>query len=221
MVIIFVILTFLISIAVYELVQKSKQKALMVSLGMTTQAFPDYQFTPGHLWLDQLKSGYYRLGLDELILRFVGDPDLIHLVKEGEEVKAGQPLAILVKGGKELFVRAPGDARIIKANRIVTGQPRMLNLDPYTKGWLYQLELLDPDKQLRSLLSGAKAKAWINKELLRLREFVIDKQPMQALTGATLQDGGQLIEGVIDHLDQIAVSDFEKQFLRDEFPDRD
>ncbi len=99
-----VIITFVAIAAIHAMVQKRKHRLLMASLGMTAPVLPDYQFTPGHLWLDQQSSGFVKIGFDELIQTFVGRPDRIHLVDEGEFVKRGETLAIFTKDGKDLFL---------------------------------------------------------------------------------------------------------------------
>lgn len=221
MVVLLVVLTFVAFIIIYPLVQKRRQRKFLESLGVAEPVLSGYMFTPGHLWLNLLTPGRYRLGLDELILRFMGNPDIIHLIEDGKRVEAGEPLAILSRRGKHICLRAPVAARIIKANQALVSQPYAVNLDPYRRGWLYLVELTDPDKRLRSLLTGDKARVWIKTELSRLKEFVVRNQQVPALTGNTLLDGGELIDSVIDHLDQIAVSDFEIRFLKEEFPELD
>lgn len=213
MVPILVILTFVIIAAIYALIQRSKQRTLLASLGMTAPVLPDYQFTPGHLWLDRLASGHLRLGLDELIPKFMGAPDRVHLVDDGELVRRGEPLAIFSKGGKDIFLNAPANMRILKTNRSLIRQPARVNLDPYHKGWLYHVSIENNNSPIRNLLTGEKAKLWLNGEIQRLKDFVSENLDDSAGVPNTAYDGGLLINGLIDQVDQAVVSKFEQQFL--------
>lgn len=214
MVPILVILIFVIAATVYAMIQKSKQRSLMASLGMTAPALPDYQFTPGHLWLDRLDSGLYRIGLDELIPQFMGAPDRIHLVENGELVKSGETLAIFTKGCNDIFLRAPSDMRISKANRSLIKAPDRINHDPYRRGWLYHVSLESNHFTPESLLTGQQAKIWMNEEIQRLKEFVARHLQTANVIPNTAHDGGLLIEGLIGQFDQTTISEFEQQFLR-------
>ena len=221
MVFLLVALTIGVFLIIYPMARRWRQQKFLQSLEIAEPVLTGYRFTPGHLWLNQLQSGHFHLGLDEVILRFVGEPDKIHLIEPGELVKAGEPLAILCKGDKEIYIRAPFAATIIKTNHRLVGRAQTINCDLYRRCWLYQIDLTDAVSQLGTLLRGDRARTWINRELVRLKEFVVSNQLAPALVSNTLLDGGELINGVIDHLGLTAVDDFEKQFLTEDFREQD
>ena len=208
-----VLLTFLTIASAYALVQRSKQKELAASLAVTAPGMPDYQYTPGHIWLDRLATGHHRLGLDEILPKFMGQPDRIHLVDDGELVKKGEPLAIFSKGGKDVHLRAPVDMRVWKANRSLLREPQMLNLDPYHKAWLYHVSIEGESKRFMNFMTGEKAKSWMKAEMERLKEFVTSSVLTPAAVPNTAFDGGLLVDGMIEKVDKDVVTNFEQKFL--------
>ena len=42
-------------------------------------------------------------------------------------------------------VNAPVSGKIIEANLSLTDSPELLNKDPYEKGWLFKIEITDPE----------------------------------------------------------------------------
>lgn len=208
-----VLLTFLIIASTYALVQRSKHKELMASLGMSGTPLPDYQYTPGHLWLDQLASGRFRIGLDELVAKFIGQPTRIHLVDDGELIREGEPLVILTRDNKDLTLRAPADMRVFRANQSLRAQPETVSLDPYHRSWLYHVSLENKDRKVNQALRGERAKEWMKQEMERFKQFITLSLNGPEPVPNTAYDGGTLVDGLLSKLDQSHITNFEQQFL--------
>ena len=79
-----------------------------------------------------------RFGLTEPELVLVGGiNDLEWLVGEGEEVKQGQSIAIVITG-KIKYLDAPL-AGAVRLNLNVKGDTALITEDPYGRGWLFQI----------------------------------------------------------------------------------
>jgi glycine cleavage system H protein len=175
--------------------------------------FPkDYLFSPGHLWLDRESNGRTRLGIDELIAGFFHQPDHIHLKKPGEHVTTGETMAILRKGDKEMYLSSPLSGTVVQTHSVLAEAPEMLTVNPYELGWLYVIKPERPNRVVEGLRTGKEARAWMTDELDRLKEFVLGHQPQPVLLNPTLPDGGGLVEGYIDRMDQDAIEMFEREF---------
>jgi hypothetical protein len=62
---------------------------------------------------------------------------------------------------------------------------------------------------------GESALAWLKGELHRLQEFLhlALTQKQDALVGATAADGGVLVDGLLEHLDDDTWTKFQSSFL--------
>lgn len=218
MVAILVVLTFVTFIVISSLLQRKQiahefdRSPFMRRTGYLS--FPlGYFFSPNHLWASLESSGILKMGADDLLHRFLGKLDGIHLKKPGEYVHKGEMLLSFTKGGREVFVASPVSGVIEYTNSEAEKNPGEFAGDPYETGWLY---LLRPSKlaaELKSFKLAEAAKSWMSHEIARSKDFAKINIPQPIMAGLTLPDGGLLIEGIVDHLDAKGLREFERQFL--------
>jgi glycine cleavage system H protein len=219
MVALLVALTFVSLLIIDGVIKKqAEKKAVRVTqkAGMTKHsfAFPlGYFFSPGHVWVNLKSTGSLRVGLDELVQTFLGHEGRIMLKKPGDTINKGETLAVLSKGEKELHVLSPVAGRIQETNSNLEEHPEALSDNPYEKGWFYEVTPFQFDDDIRDLKVAYSAKSWLKDEFQKLKDFIQLNQPQVALANQTLSDGGILADGLIDHLDQRTVENFEQNFL--------
>jgi glycine cleavage system H protein len=173
-----------------------------------------YRLCSNHLWVQQLSTGSGRVGVDELLQRFVGRPDRISLKNPGDIVSRGESLAVISRDGKELHLVSPFDAQVTRINDELLAAPGVIGDDPYRKGWFYQLTPLGKAFDTAAQKAGADAVNWLAGEFVRLRDYLQRYLPKPEPVGATLADGGELRPGLIDYLGQGDINNFEKDFLQ-------
>jgi glycine cleavage system H protein len=218
MVAILVVVTFVLFIVISSLLQR-RQVVLEVEQPLfrgreLSPSFPlGYFFSPNHLWANLESSGILKVGADEMLHRFFGKPDGIHLKKPGEYVHKGDMLVNLTKGDKEAFIASPVSGVVQYVNTEAEKRPKNFTGDPYETGWLYLIKPSNLADELRSFKLADQAKSWMSDEMNRLRDFAQLHIPQPALASLTMADGGLLVEGVVDYLDSKGLRDFEKQFL--------
>ena len=106
----------------------------------STKLPADRLYTPGHFWLREMASGVWRVGVTRFAQRMLGD-----LVEYGFEVKAGQAVELgEIVGWVEAFkatadVYCAGSGEFVRANPVLETEPRRFDIDPYSEGWLYEL----------------------------------------------------------------------------------
>jgi glycine cleavage system H protein len=111
----------------------------------------DRRYTKEHEWAleegDEIVVGISAFAVDEL-----GDITLVSLeVKPGDSVEAGKVFGTIesVKTLSDLY--APVSGTVTRVNAALEDQPELVNLDPWSRGWLLALkpsapaELLDPE----------------------------------------------------------------------------
>ena len=79
-------------------------------------------------------------------------------------------------------------------NDQVTRKPALANEDPYGEGWLIRVNSPDANTNFRNLLGGSIARRWMDEAAARLRSLTA------APAAAFAQDGGMVLDNVLDHL---------------------
>ncbi|WP_342381447.1 glycine cleavage system protein GcvH [Myxococcus stipitatus] len=84
----------------------------------------------------------------------LGDVVYVELPAVGRKVTKGEAFGTVesVKAVSELF--SPLSGTIIRVNEDLTAEPETLNSDPYTDGWIIEIEFSD-SKELNELLDAA------------------------------------------------------------------
>ena len=84
----------------------------------------------------------------------LGDVVYVDLPKVGATISAGASFGTVesTKAVSELF--APLSGKVVKVNQALTGEPNLINQDPYGKGWICEVEPSQPS-QLDGLMDAA------------------------------------------------------------------
>lgn len=215
MVALFVVLTFLFFILIDLLVLKAQGKehpAFAVKVFDKRFFFPSEAIlSTGHLWLQKAQNRLYKLGIDEFILKALGKLHLIPLKAEGESVNKGEPILQAIFGNRTITFRAPVDGSIKFVNKNINEK---LVDDPYGDDWAMLIEpRTNVSLSTAFLKTGNDAIKWLHDEFNRFKDFVAAKAGQPELAGITLQDGGNIVEGVLRSFDDNAIKEFEEQFL--------
>jgi glycine cleavage system H lipoate-binding protein len=167
-------------------------------------------FAPSHTWLSLLPSGRAWLGLDDFVTRLLQRPRISLLRQPGTRVARGEPLFRVEDGGHQLTVRSPIDATLLAVNPEIPRRGSLPRPAPFCEGWAYEIRP-DRPEDLKALLLGEEAGAWMQAEFRRLRDLLAGGGP--ALSPAALQDGGPPVAGAMQHVDQQTWDRFEHDFL--------
>jgi len=76
-------------------------------------------------------------------------------------VKQGEPAFALRAAGKTIPLRAPVSGTVVAVNEAAARAPAALHDDPYGAGWLFRVEPRRLSKNLKSLISGEKARLFL------------------------------------------------------------
>jgi len=152
--------------------------------------------SPEHAWLELEPTGSVRVGSGKLPLNVLGGLDRIEVQNVGSTVRAGEPLAVLRREGRELPLRSPVDGTISRVNSRLTANPGQVQADPFGAGWLYQIQPRGLSASLRRSFVAEEAGAWMAKEVGRLRDFAAELAAPRVELAPTLQDGGLPVDGL-------------------------
>jgi glycine cleavage system H protein len=161
----------------------------------------------GHTWARLSDDGRVRLGLDQLVRHAIGTPDRVELPESGTRVKKGEVLLTAFRGERKVAVKSPLSGIVAAVNPSKGGLR--------TGEWLVCVEPSRLGAELKLLLVGEEAVAWIRKEATRFREFLVDGFAT-APVPVTLPDGGEPAEGVLNLLGDEQWAEFQEEFLAED-----
>jgi len=165
----------------------------------------------GHTWAVPEGGDVVRVGLDDFAQKLIGRPATLDLPDVGDRVEQGHVGLSIGDPGKRVGVLSPVNGTVLAVNDAARRSPELVNEDPYGEGWLFKVRVPRLTVNLRNLLTGSVARAWMEEteEVLRDR--------MGRELGPAYQDGGTVLPGIArnlapDRWDEI-VAEF---FLTDE-----
>jgi glycine cleavage system H lipoate-binding protein len=143
---------------------------------------------PGHAWARVEADGLVTVGLDDFAQKLV-DPERVVLPKTGDHVIQGQPAFAVGDLVVTVPMLAPVGGEVVAVNTAAAEQTDRLR-DPYGAGWLFKVKVPDLAAQGRKLLSGERAREYLERaaEALSMR--------LEPQLGHVLQDGGTPINGI-------------------------
>jgi glycine cleavage system H protein len=97
------------------------------------------KFTKTHEWI-KAEGEEFIVGITEHAQQLLGDMVFVDLPEEGDEVNAGEEVAVVesVKAASDVY--SPVSGVIVAVNQAVSEEPSLVNKDPYEAGWLLKIK---------------------------------------------------------------------------------
>ncbi len=165
----------------------------------------DLYYHDKHMWVKVRKDGTARLGMDDFAQKLLGEVTSIDSPEQGIAIREGEYLLGIKCGEREARLRSPISSKIKRVNEKLIEKASLLNEDPYRQ-WILRIEPLNLQDSLDGLLFGDEAKAWLERDIDRLR-YKIDSD-----IGVTVADGGALIQ-IVEKIDEKEWGNLIKDFL--------
>ena len=129
-------------------------------------SLPDdlYYHPDDHLWV-RLEGSRARVGLDALAQRSAGAIGAVRLKPAGRPVAVGRPFGTMEAGKYVGPLKAPIAGQVVQVNDEVMGQPGLLNVEPYGRGWLVLIEPEDAARDLAALIHGEAVQPWLERSV--------------------------------------------------------
>ncbi|MCX8057373.1 MAG: hypothetical protein N3F03_07190 [Ignavibacteria bacterium] len=226
MVALFVLLTFVLIISINLIVTKVREKKISV-FEETTEPSSYAVFTKesiyvpqglyyskGHTWLNFTEDGKLKLGIDDFLNKVLKPRKVNVLHSEGARVKKGEPIFEIFTNHNKVKIYSPIDGVILSLNKNVLENPSLIRENPYRENWFVEIEPADVKGYIPSFKIGKEVVSWMKDEVNRFKDLLAQFSPKPSLVGATLYDGGNIVEGVAKLLDDESLSKFEEEFLK-------
>jgi glycine cleavage system H protein len=119
----------------------------------------DLHYTKDHEWV-RVNGDVATVGITAYAADQLGDIVFVELPDIGRTLEQFATFGVVesVKAVSDLF--APLSGEVTETNPALTGQPELVNSEPYEEGWMIRLRLAD-DSQLAELLDPAAYDALI------------------------------------------------------------
>jgi glycine cleavage system H protein len=110
-------------------------------------------YTSDHEWAD-IQGEVAAVGITAFAVQQLGDITLVELPEVGDSVKAGEPMGTVesVKAVSDLF--SPLSGEVVEINSELEDAPELVNEDPFGKGWMVKISLVD-ESETEDLLDPA------------------------------------------------------------------
>jgi glycine cleavage system H protein len=194
--ILFVLLTFIVVIAVNYFSFRAPQKA---PLGTGVRVRPQapvlakgagfsvpqgYSFHPGHMWVLREGADNARVGLDKFAADLIGTIKKIEVADPSRWIRQGQRLVAVHCDGVSFDLMSPVEGVVMAVNQEVLENPALSTSDPYKNGWIATLKSPDLQTNQKNLLQGPMVAPWMHYNVVRLNTTMAQMNP------ALAQDGG-------------------------------
>ncbi len=111
----------------------------------------DLKFLKSHEWARAEGNGRVTVGISDHAQGLLGDLVYVELPGIGDTLQAGNAAAVVesVKAASDVY--SPVSGTVVEVNDALTDKPETINEDAYGDGWLFVVELSEPE-QLNELL---------------------------------------------------------------------
>jgi glycine cleavage system H lipoate-binding protein len=218
MTILFVLLTFLVILAITYSTKRGQpvvKRTVMIGRPAAPRMIGDmgfeipqgYGFHPGHTWVLDEGSQNARVGMDSFAANLIGRIDRIEVAELNRWVRQGQKVWSVARGGMTVDMLSPVEGVVVAVNPEVQKDPNMAVKDPYQDGWVCVIKAPELATNINNLLRGSVIGPWMQNTLRRFGAMTAQ------LAGATAQDGGLPIPGSLAQVDQATRQALIKEFF--------
>jgi glycine cleavage system H protein len=111
----------------------------------------DLKFMKSHEWARVEGDGKVTIGISDHAQGLLGDLVYVDLPSVGDSVEAGNACAVVesVKAASDVY--SPVTGTIAAVNTELADKPETINEDAYGEGWIFVVDIDDPD-QLNDML---------------------------------------------------------------------
>jgi glycine cleavage system H protein len=113
-----------------------------------------YLYSQEEFWAN-FQNGAATVGLTDFMQKAKGDVAFLETVEPGTEVKRGQEIGKIETIKATFGIISPVSGKVAEVNPDMDASPYLINHDPYGGGWIYRIELSNPEADKGQLLQAS------------------------------------------------------------------
>jgi len=120
----------------------------------------DLRYTKEHEWV-RVEGDMATVGITDYAAEQLGDIVFVELPEIGRSIAQAAAVGVIesVKAVSDLF--APIGGEVVESNSELSGEPELINSDPYGRGWMLRVKVANPT-EVGNLLDAAAYEALIS-----------------------------------------------------------
>lgn len=123
----------------------------------------EYKYTETHEWV-KIDGKSCIVGITDYAQEQLEEVTLVEFPDEAAEIEQFEKTGIVIESHKNVNdVNSPLTGNITEFNTELEDSPELINQNPYEKGWIYKMELSDPD-EIDNLMSYEEYEAYVKEE---------------------------------------------------------
>ncbi len=119
----------------------------------------ELRYSKEHEWV-RVEGNRAIIGISDYAQDALGDVVYVQLPDVGLEVIANASIAEIESTKSVSEVYAPVTGKVVETNTTLDDEPEQLNADPYGAGWIFVVELAEPE-QVNGLMDAAAYRAFL------------------------------------------------------------
>ena len=112
-----------------------------------------YLYSQEEFWAN-FQNGAAIVGLTDFMQKVKGDVAFLETLEPGTEVKQGQEIGKIETIKATFGIISPVSGKVAEVNPEMDASPYLINHDPYGGGWIYRIELSDPEGDKAQLMEA-------------------------------------------------------------------
>ncbi len=105
----------------------------------------ELQFSEDHLWILEM-GDTARIGISDYAQEQLGEILTVTVPEIGKFIERGESVGEFVSQKTVVELVSPLSGTIRAQNENVVEDPSLINVDPYGKGWLLEVEIAEPEE---------------------------------------------------------------------------
>src|SRR4030042_1399614 len=113
-----------------------------------------YIYSREEFWAD-IQGNVATVGLTDFLQKSKGDVAFLETVEPGTVVKRGDEIGKIETIKATFGIISPVSGKVAEVNPEMDANPYLINHDPYGGGWIYRIELSNPEADKGQLLQAS------------------------------------------------------------------
>jgi len=123
----------------------------------------DLKYHKEHTWV-KVSGKRAKIGITDYAQESLGDIVYIDSPEIDSDIESGSELTQIESTKATSSVISPMSGTVIEFNEDLTDSPEIINEDPYHKGWIAVLEILD-ESELNGLMDASEYEKYLEEEI--------------------------------------------------------